>query len=215
MKRRVGTLYKTPIVEGDPNEVDENEILIQKDNSTGEISNLQKRTSKGYEDIVKLPANVMEVTAFNAEEFELYLMSAIGASSATVTAVRQLTQFKDYLVQLDATDLVSGSAGDYSLKFYFVIDKKGTYNVGDKVDSKKFSYVVIHNDNDDQPSIQISNGNGNKIISYQGKVDEEENYHFHIMIVTFSDISPQSACYYSPITYYGNLRVYVDTSKLG
>lgn len=43
MKRRVGTLYKTPIVEGDPNEVDENEILIQKDNSTGEISTLQKR----------------------------------------------------------------------------------------------------------------------------------------------------------------------------
>lgn len=213
MKRRVGTLYKIPVVEGDPNEVDENEILIQKDNSTGEISNLQKRTSKGYEDVIKLPANVMEVTAFNAEEFELYLMSDIGASSATVTAVRQLTQFKDYLVQLDATDLVSGSAGGYSLKFYFVIDKKGTYNVGDKVD--KFSYVVIHNDNDDQPSIQISNGNDNKIISYQGEVDEEENYHFHIMIVTFSDISPQSACYYSPITYYGNLRVYVDTSKLG
>lgn len=29
MKRRVETLYKIPVVEGDPNEVDENEILIQ------------------------------------------------------------------------------------------------------------------------------------------------------------------------------------------
>lgn len=215
MKRRVGALYKTPIVEGDPNEVDEHEILIQKNNSTGEISNLQKRTSRGYEDVIKLPANVMEVATFNSEEFELYLMSDLGAISATVTAVKPLTQFNDLIVELDATDLVNGSAGNYSLEFYFVIDKKGTYNVGDKVDPYKYTYVVMYSDNDDQPSIQPSNGNDKKIIRYKGNIDEEENYHFNVMIVTFSDVISESTCYYLPITYYGTLRVYVDTSILG
>lgn len=53
MKSRVGTLYNKPIVEGDPNEVNENEILIQKDTSTDEISSLQKRNSNGdFEDII-------------------------------------------------------------------------------------------------------------------------------------------------------------------
>lgn len=35
------------VVEGDPNEIDKNEILITRDNSTGEITNIQKRDSTG------------------------------------------------------------------------------------------------------------------------------------------------------------------------
>lgn len=213
MKRRVGTLYKTPIVEGDPNEVDENEILIQKDNSTDEISNLQKRTSLGYEDVVKLPANVMEVTAFNAEEFELYLMSGLNANSATVTAVRPLTQFRDYLVELDATDLVSGSTGNYSLSFYFIIDKKGTYNVGDTINNSKRFFIATYSDDDDQPGINPSTGSDHIIMSYSGDIDKEENYNFNIMIVVFSGTTTNLA-FYEPITYYGSLRVHVDTSSL-
>lgn len=92
MKRRVGILYKTPIVEGDPNEVNENEILIQKDTSTDEISSLWKRSSEGFEDIIKLPSNILKVPIFNAEGFELYLVSGLNGATATVTAVKPLTQ---------------------------------------------------------------------------------------------------------------------------
>lgn len=35
------------VVEGDPNEIDKNEILITRDNSTGEITNIQKRDRQG------------------------------------------------------------------------------------------------------------------------------------------------------------------------
>lgn len=196
-----------------PNEVDENEILIQKDNSTGEISTLQKRTSKGYEDVVKLPANAIEVTAFNAEEFELYLVSGLAVGS-TVTAVRPLTQFRDYLVELDATDLVSGSAGNYSLSFYFIIDKKGTYNVGDTINNSKRFFIVTCSEDDDQPSIHPSTSSDHRVMSYSGNIDEEENYNFNIMVVVFSDTSANQA-FYEPITYYGSLRVHVDTSSLG
>lgn len=35
------------VVEGDPNEIDKNEILITRDNSTGEITDIQKRDSTG------------------------------------------------------------------------------------------------------------------------------------------------------------------------
>ena len=213
MKRRVGTLYKTPIVEGDPNEVDENEILIQKDNSTGEISTLWKRTSKGYEDIVKLPANVMEVTAFNAEEFELYLVSGLAVGS-TVTEVRPLTQSRDYMVELDASDLVSGSTGSYSLSFYFIIDKKGTYNVGDTINTSKRFFIATYSDNDDQSSINPSTSSDHRVMIYRGDIDEEENYNFNIMVVVFSGTSASQA-FYEPITYYGSLRVHVDTSSLG
>lgn len=213
MKRRVGTLYKTPIVEGDPNEVDENEILIQKDNSTGEISTLQKRTSKGYEDIVKLPANVMEATAFNAEEFELYLVSGLAVGS-TVTEVRSLTQSRDYMVELDASDLVSDSTDSYSLSFYFIIDKKGTYNVGDTINTSKRFFIVTYTDNDGQPSIFPSTSSDHRVMSYRGNIDEEENYNFNIMVVVFSDTTINQA-FYEPITYYGSLRVHVDTSSLG
>lgn len=213
MKRRVGTLYKTPIVEGDPNEVDENEILIQKDNSTGEISHLYKRTSKGYEDVIKLPANIMEVTTFNAEEFELYLVSGLVVGS-TVTEVRPLTQLGDYIVRLDASDLVSGSTGSYSLSFYFIIDKKGTYNVGDTISNSKKFFIVTYSDSDNQPSIHLSNSSDHRVMSYRGDIDEEENYNFYIMVVVFSDTS-ENLAFFEPITYYGTLRVYVDTSSLG
>lgn len=212
MKRRIGTLYKIPVVEGDPNEV-RGEILIQKDNSTGEISSLQKRISKGYEDVIKLPENVMEVTAFNAEEFELYLVSG-PAVSATVTEVRPLTQFIDYTVELDASDLVSGSTGSYSLSFYFIIDKKGTYNVGDTINNSKRFFIVTYSDDDDQPSINPSTINDHRVMSYRGDIDEEENYNFYIMVVVFSGTSANLA-FYEPITYYGSLRVHVDTSSLG
>lgn len=55
MKRRVGVLYKTPIVEGVPNEVDESEILIQKNNSTGEIIDVLKRDNTGELKSVVVP----------------------------------------------------------------------------------------------------------------------------------------------------------------
>lgn len=44
MKRRVGTLYKTPIVEGDSNIVTNNEILLKRGDGTLSLS---KRNSKG------------------------------------------------------------------------------------------------------------------------------------------------------------------------
>lgn len=213
MKRRVGILYKTPIVEGDPNEVNENEIFIQKDTSTDEISSLQKRSSKGFEDIIKLPSNISKVPIFNAEEFELYLVSSLSAT-ATVTAVKPLTPWADLVVELDATDLVSGSAGNYSLQFYFVIDKKGTYSVGDNIDTTKNFFIIAYSDDDDQPSISLATNARHEVISYYGKINEEEKYHFTIMIAVFSKFSivlPKP----KPMLYYGSLRVFVDTSSLG
>lgn len=211
MKRRVGILYKTPIVEGDPNEVNDNEILIQKDTSTDEISSLQKRSSEGFEDIIKLPSNIVKVPIFNAEEFELYLVSSLSAT-ATVTAVKPLTQWTDLVVELDATDLVSGSAGNYSLQFYFVIDKKGTYSVGDNIDITKTFFIITYSDYDDQPSISLGTGDKHRAISYYGEIDEEETYKFTIMIAVFPW---SSAILPKPMLYYGSLRVFVDTSSLG
>lgn len=211
MKRRVGILYKTPIVEGDPNEVNDNEILIQKDTSTDEISSLQKRSSEGFEDIIKLPSNIVKVPIFNAEEFELYLVSSLSAT-ATVTAVKPLTQWTDLVVELDATDLVSGSAGNYSLQFYFVIDKKGTYSVGDNIDITKTFFIITYSDDDDQPSISLGTGDKHRAISYYGEIDEEETYKFTIMIAVFPW---SSAILPKPMLYYGSLRVFVDTSSLG
>lgn len=46
MKRRVGTLYKTPIVEGDSNIVSKDEILLKRGGGDGTLS-LSKRNSKG------------------------------------------------------------------------------------------------------------------------------------------------------------------------
>ena len=47
MNKRVGKLFNHPIVIGDPNEVDKNEILLVRDNLTGEIQSIKKRGSNG------------------------------------------------------------------------------------------------------------------------------------------------------------------------
>lgn len=49
------------VVEGDPNEIDKNEILITRDNSTGEITNIQKRDSTGELKSIVVPKKNEEV----------------------------------------------------------------------------------------------------------------------------------------------------------
>lgn len=212
MKRRVGILYKTPIVEGDPNEVNENEVLIQKDASTGEVSNLQKWSGEKMEDIIKLPSNILKVPIFNAEEFELYLVSSLNAT-ATVTAVKPLIQSRDLIVEFDATDLVSGSADNYSLQFYFILDKKGAYSVGDNINADKKFYIITYSENDDQPAIHLTTDDKHIVVSYNSEIDKEEKYYFFIMIAVFSDNSGKNV-FFEPMLYYGSLRVSVDTSSL-
>lgn len=45
--KRVGTLYGRPFVEGDENELTDNEILIKKNSSTGKITDILERTEDG------------------------------------------------------------------------------------------------------------------------------------------------------------------------
>lgn len=168
---------------------------------------------KKIEDIIKLPSNILKAPIFNAEEFELYLVSSLN-TAAKVTAVKPLTQWDDLIVEFDATDLVSGSADNYSLQFYFILDKKGAYSVGDNINANKKFYIITYSEDDDQPAIHLTTDDKHIVVSYNSEIDKEEKYHFFIMIAVFSDNSGNNV-FFEPMLYYGPLRVSVDTSSLG
>lgn len=88
--KRVGRLYNTPIVEGDPNEV-KGEILITRDSSTGDIASLQKRDTKKksgeFEDVVKNT----KFSVDSADYAQLALLGASASSGFTVCKVYPLT----------------------------------------------------------------------------------------------------------------------------
>lgn len=196
------------VVEGDPNEIDKNEILLVRDNSTGKVKSIRERGSDGS--LKELISNDSDnsVKFVTADKFALYVIDTSTISSTKILNILPLEEgFKDNMLKVDITSLVQTS-DNYKLQFHFIIAEIGKFSIGDTIGTKSYyHWVSCIFDDPDQTNPDLTGEYKNTIIYYNGyEVDPVEEYSVGVIIV-LGNMGKE------PI-YLLNIRMIVDTNSL-
>ena len=200
------------VVEGDPNEIDKNEILLVRDNSTGKVKSIRERGSDGS--LKELISNDSDnsVKFVTADKFALYVIDSASTSSGESNAkVANILPFggsvNSNTLKVDITSLVNTS-DNYKLQFHFIVAEKDKFGIGDTIGTKSYNHWVSYVSEDDEqenPKL-VGSTYHYSIIYYNGNmVDPDAEYIFRVMIV-LGDLK-------GPV-YMLDTRMIVDTNSL-
>lgn len=197
-------LFNFRLVEGDSNVIGRNDVLVTRDNSTGDIKEISKRggDSDGeLKDVVKSDKLTYE-SIFNGN-YDI----AIFDSDVKVKEIIPLGRYFD-ITKFE----VKQSDGYYKAVLNFTIVRRGELKVGDGMytpSTRIYNCGVVYED-DDHPTPSFGRAEKFTYISYNGEMDPEEGiYSTTIMVVLAKDIYNKTV-----IVATGNLSLRADASKL-
>lgn len=197
-------IFNFRLVEGDPNVIGRNDVLVTRDNSTGDIKEISKRGGDSggeLKDVVKSDKLAYE-SIFNGN-YDI----AVFDSDVKVKEIIPLERYFD-ITKYE----VKQSDGYYKAVLTFTIVKRGELKVGDDMytpSTRIYNCGETYED-DDHPTPSFSRAEKFTYISYIGKMDPEEgDYSTAILVVLAKGIYNNRV-----IVAVGDLYLRADVNRL-